>query len=302
VGSTPDYTILAPPRISSAKFAQILRQGSSPAYPEASTCYSAAVNAGVDPTVLLAVFRKESTYGRFGRAHDNRSWGNLRTSPNYPTVNGFVRYPSWTAGAADAARLLAIYGRNQIRAGKNTSTIQTMPYVWAPASDGNGPDRYGDQLAGWIAEWTGQPGSSAPAPGVGSGHTVAGTDSGAAVAERARKALRDVGVASSPDTYAFSRDDAVKIAERIYGFTGATLQRTNAIAIWQGKTVGDWVAAWLADAGQGLEPGQSRIDVGTFDEVFGAVGDAVRQGAVLLGIVAIIVLALYLIARQGLDL
>lgn len=163
MASTPDYTILHAPRITEAKFASILRAGNSPAYPDAPACYRACVSRGVDPAVLLAIFRKESSFGRAGRARTSRSWGNLRRSPDYPTVNGFVNYPSWSAGASDAARLLAIYGRNQIRKGKNTSTVQTMPYVWAPASDGNGPDRYGDQLAKWIHDWTGQAGDVAGA-------------------------------------------------------------------------------------------------------------------------------------------
>lgn len=179
MASTPDYTILSSPRITEARFTAILRDAGSPSASSAAACYRAFVSAGVDPAVGLAVFRKESTYGKFGRANGNRSWGNLRTSPHYPTVGGFVRYPSWSAGAADCARLLAIYGRNQIRPNKVTSTVQTMPYVWAPAKDGNGPDRYGDQLASWIQKWSGQPGNVSGAPagggGAGKGSTVAYT-------------------------------------------------------------------------------------------------------------------------------
>lgn len=167
MATTPDYAILARPRISLGLFTRILLGASSPAAPYAAACYAAAVGYGVDPAVLLAVFRKESSYGRAGVAIRSRSWGNLRRSPSYPTRDGFVYYPSWEAGARDAARLLAIYGRNAIRPGVRTSTVQTMPYVWAPTADGNAPDGYGDSLARWIAEWIAadtRPPAPPPAP------------------------------------------------------------------------------------------------------------------------------------------
>ena len=164
-----DFTILAAPRISAAGFAAILAEHGSPAAPEAAACYAACVKAGVDPAVLLAVFAKESTYGKFGRAHTNRSWGNVRDPDRdgrpFPIDDkGFRRYPTWTAGAADAARLLAIYGANKIRPGHDTSTVQRFPYVWAPAADGNAPDRYGDFLARMVSAWSSvyRPGAQRP--------------------------------------------------------------------------------------------------------------------------------------------
>lgn len=148
-----DYAILAPPRIRAATFARILRDAGSPAAASAAASYAAIVAAGVDPALELAVFQHESTYGRAGIAKVNRSWGNLRRSPSYPTVSGFVRYPTWQAGAADCARLLAVYGRNQIRPGTKTSTAQTFPFVWAPTADGNAPDRYGDAIVAAITRY-----------------------------------------------------------------------------------------------------------------------------------------------------
>lgn len=148
MASTPDYAILAPPRISREGFVRILSQAGSPAAPIAGEAYDAAVVAGVDPAVLLAVYRKESSYGKAGRAVRNRSWGNIKGPPADDA--GFRVYPDWLSGARDAVRLLGIYGRNAIRPGTRTDTVQTMPYVWAP---GPGADLYGDQLAAWITEW-----------------------------------------------------------------------------------------------------------------------------------------------------
>lgn len=141
-----DFSIMSAPRISAHTFAVILERGSSPAAPEAAACYAAAVALGVDPAVLLAVFQHESSYGRAGVAASSHSWGNLRTSPSYPSVDGFARYPTWTAGAADTARLLRVYGLNRIRPGTVTSSCLTFPFVWAPAADHNKPAAYGAAL------------------------------------------------------------------------------------------------------------------------------------------------------------
>lgn len=154
MSSTPDYTILADPRISVDHFTHVLRAAGSPAAGEAAACYRAIAARGVDPTVALAIFRKESTYGLFGRAHRNRSWGNLRAGPPHDD-SAFTIYPTWTHGAADAARLLAVYGHNAIRPGTRTDTVQRLPFVWAPAADHNAPDAYGDALARWITGWIG---------------------------------------------------------------------------------------------------------------------------------------------------
>jgi hypothetical protein len=169
VATSPDYPVLGRPRISLPGFAAVLRSNGSPAAAEASAEYNAIAAAGVDPAVALAIFRKESTFGKFGRANRNRSWGNIRGGTAYPLDDSRFRiYPSWTAGAADIGRLLAIYGANRIRAGTKTDTVQTLPYVWAPSSDGNAPDAYGDSLARWIGEWS----AKYPASGSGSGATV----------------------------------------------------------------------------------------------------------------------------------
>jgi hypothetical protein len=150
----PDYPILAKPRITAAGFKSVLTANGSPSAPESAACYKAFVDAGVDPAVGLAIFRKESTFGKYGRAKPNRSWGNIRGGSHFHLDDKhFRQYPSWTAGAKDAAQLLVVYGHDQIKPGKKTSTVQTFPFVWAPSSDGNAPDAYGDKLARWIGEW-----------------------------------------------------------------------------------------------------------------------------------------------------
>lgn len=148
-----DFTILARPRISLGTFTRILTAAHSPAAPVAAECWAGIVAHGVDPALALAVFQHETSYGTRGIGPSTRNWGALRRSPHYPSPSGFVRYPSWPAGARDAARLLAIYGADQIRPGRKTSTAQTFPFVWAPASDGNAPDRYGDAIVAAITRY-----------------------------------------------------------------------------------------------------------------------------------------------------
>ena len=141
-----DFAILAKPRIHRSTFTRILREAKSPAAPVAHEAWAAIVAHGVDPALALAVFQHESSYGKAGAAVSRRNWGNLRRSPKFKDDGRFVVYPSWTAGAGDAARLLAIYGRDQIRPGKRTSTARTFPFVWAPSADGNRPARYGQAI------------------------------------------------------------------------------------------------------------------------------------------------------------
>jgi hypothetical protein len=141
-----DFKILSAPRISIDTFTVILTRGGSPAAPVAAQCYRSIVKRGVDPALALAVFEHESSFGRLGAANPRRNWGNLRRSPYFKSDGRFVVYPSWSAGAADAARLLSIYGRNAIRRGVVTDSARTFPHVWAPSADGNRPKQYGEAI------------------------------------------------------------------------------------------------------------------------------------------------------------
>ena len=146
-----DYRIRSVPRISSDTFHAILHDVGSPAAVVGEAAYIRIAARGVDPVLALAIFEHESTYGRYGAAVSRHSWGNLRTSPDYPSRGGFVAYPTWVDGADDAARLLAgpLYGGSAAYA-----TARTFPARWAPAGDGqNNPATYGSALVGAIARY-----------------------------------------------------------------------------------------------------------------------------------------------------
>lgn len=140
-----DYSILDKvPRISFLTFAQILHNAHSPAYPEALECWKAITKRGVDPALALAQFKQESSFGTAGIAVNTHSWGNIRRSGN------FVSYRNWESGAADYADLIS----GPLYAGNNQyNSARKMPFRWAPASDGNNPTNYGNNLVAFIAQF-----------------------------------------------------------------------------------------------------------------------------------------------------
>lgn len=281
MATSPDFTILASPRVSVPTFAGILSSGHSPAAPEAVTCYRAIAAYGVDPAVALAVFRKESTFGRFGKAAGNRSWGNIRNHDG-----SFRRYASWTAGAADVGRLLALYGSNQIRKGVKTDTVQTMPYVWAPSSDGNAPDAYGDSLARWIAQWSGQAGSAGSTGGTSSSPPAGQSTGFITPSDLADKlaALLHVG-----------RDDLLTAEQAA---TAAKWLSDNGYydeAEARTELTGNTLNAWAEHhrAGGPLDPIANAIA-----GVGAAIGDALIHFVILLGILALLGMGVWLIATS----
>lgn len=68
---------LTPPRITAARFKQLLQTKNSPAVPESDLVYNVLVREGVDPSFALAQFRVESQYGTAGYAKVTGSWGNM---------------------------------------------------------------------------------------------------------------------------------------------------------------------------------------------------------------------------------
>lgn len=144
-----DYLVVrAAPDIDAGRFAALLRQGDSPAAPEAAGIHGALTRRWISPLFALAVFQHESRFGREGicARHDTRSLGNVR-SPHNPEHGGrviqtergpFAAYPTWEAGARDWADRL----RGPRYAGAGLVTVRQILPVYAPASDGNRPEAY----------------------------------------------------------------------------------------------------------------------------------------------------------------
>jgi hypothetical protein len=157
-----DFPILGAPSISLSTFRSVLTGAGSPAAPEAIGMYDAAIQYGVDPAVLLAVFQHESGFGKAGIAVGRQNGFGSRyfgdTAEGGTNAGGWYRFPTWTAGAQYTARLLGgpMYGGSGAY-----STARTFPNRYAPSSDGNNPSSYGASVAGAIAGWSGKGGALA---------------------------------------------------------------------------------------------------------------------------------------------
>ncbi len=155
LGASPaaraELPLSSPPRISAATFARVLADAGSPAASEAAACYRAAVAHGIDPAVLLAVFRHESQHGTDPRAvtiRAGKNWGALRSGGwAYKVANGFAWYRTWADGADACAALLARY------VGRGLTTVEAAIPVYAPSSDHNTPAAYIAAVRADVARW-----------------------------------------------------------------------------------------------------------------------------------------------------
>jgi hypothetical protein len=149
-----DYPVKGPPTIDLRTFQAILTAAHSPAAGEAPAIYTAAMRYGVDPAVLLAIAQHESGYGSKGIAVGRHNMFGDRYyagTAAFGAVNrgGWAAFPTYAAGAAYTASLLAAHG----------GTARSFPSWYAPASDGNKPAAYGLAIVNNINRWRG----SAPA-------------------------------------------------------------------------------------------------------------------------------------------
>ena len=91
---------------------------------------------GIDPAVVMAIFRHESVFGTLGIAQLTHSVGNIRPLAGQPALEGYRLYSSWQDGVDDCYRLLESYARN------GAATIPQAIPVWAPPADNNDDSAY----------------------------------------------------------------------------------------------------------------------------------------------------------------
>ncbi|MDQ2805689.1 MAG: glycosyl hydrolase, partial [Chloroflexota bacterium] len=166
----PDYPINSVPTISPAVFAGVLQHHNSPALQEADalTYYRAAQDRGINPAVALAFFEHENQCGTWQPIAQAKNWGNLRPRNDgtigravrkapFPDVGLFRVYDRFLDGLLDWCDLM-----HDVYAG---NTIRQMLKRYAPAADGNVPEKYAAIVLGRIAEWDQASGDFTP-PGV----------------------------------------------------------------------------------------------------------------------------------------
>jgi len=123
-------SVLGGPSLSADFINQVLASASSPAAGTGQALYDLSVESGIDDAYALAVFQKESSFGRYGAGFDDHALGNI-VCAGYPTCNGRFRwYPSWLAGYEDFYQLIS---REYVSRG--CSTVETITPVYAPSSE-----------------------------------------------------------------------------------------------------------------------------------------------------------------------
>lgn len=133
-----DMAIKGAPTSTVEQIQAFLEQSNSPAAREqgfAKNLYEACTKRGIDPSVALGFFLVESTMGRFGRGHNNKSLGNIRgRSPESGQTDGqFRRYATWSEGARDWARLIDEAYVNK----RGHQTLSQVVRVYCPGSEGS---------------------------------------------------------------------------------------------------------------------------------------------------------------------
>ncbi|MFA6023291.1 MAG: hypothetical protein WC781_04340 [Candidatus Pacearchaeota archaeon] len=141
--------------ISKEKIEEILKSAKSPAVGNAQDFITLGEQYGIDPTIALAFFMKESTLGSNPRADitiNTKSIGNIRYLPDCPTgenYRGFCKYISWKQGIEYWYKLIS--GEKYI--GNGLDTVEKIVEKYAPADDGNDIDEYVHKVRGWVKEW-----------------------------------------------------------------------------------------------------------------------------------------------------
>lgn len=145
-----DLTFVSPPRISRAQFIRVLARAKSPAAKEADRCYQICVDAGLDPAIALAFFRKESSYGTEGKARKTINWGNLRKGQGHQLRNadGWAWYATWADSLADWCALIT-----SRYVGRGLSLLGPALLDYAPESDGNNPVAYAALVRELVGIW-----------------------------------------------------------------------------------------------------------------------------------------------------
>jgi hypothetical protein len=134
--SVSGTSVVGGPSLSADLINHVLASAGSPAAGTGQALYDLSVQSGIDDAYALAVFQKESSFGRYGAGFDDHALGNI-VCAGYPTCHGrFRMYPSWEAGYADFYQLI----RGEYVA-RGLSTIETITPVYAPSSE-NDPGLY----------------------------------------------------------------------------------------------------------------------------------------------------------------
>jgi hypothetical protein len=125
-----ETSVLGGPSLSPNLINQVLSVAGSPAAGTGQALYDLSRESGIDDAYALAVFEKESSFGKYGAGFENHALGNI-VCAGYPTCNGRFRwYSSWQDGYQDFYRLIS-----QEYVARGLTTVETITPVYAPSSE-----------------------------------------------------------------------------------------------------------------------------------------------------------------------
>jgi hypothetical protein len=123
-------SVVGGPSLSPDFLNQTLALASSPAAGTGQALYDLSRQYQIDDAYALAVFEKESSFGKYGAGFENHALGNI-VCAGYPTCNGrFRSYASWSAGYDDFYRLITTEYVT-----RGLSSVETITPVYAPSSE-----------------------------------------------------------------------------------------------------------------------------------------------------------------------
>ena len=126
----PGTSVVGGPSLSPGFINQTLASASSPAAGTGQDLYDLSKQYHIDDAYALAVFEKESSFGKYGAGFEDHALGNI-VCAGYPTCNGRCRsYASWSAGYADFYQLITTE-----YVARGLSTVETITPVYAPSSE-----------------------------------------------------------------------------------------------------------------------------------------------------------------------
>lgn len=128
--SASTMAVTATPTVTATFIDDVLCKASSPACGTGNALYDGGIQYGIDPVYALAFFRHESSYGKYGIAHDNKGLGNIRCTDGYVCKSGFRAYSSWQAGYDDWYSLIRYYVDKW-----HKTTIDAIIPTYAPSSE-----------------------------------------------------------------------------------------------------------------------------------------------------------------------
>jgi hypothetical protein len=123
-------SVVGGPSLSADFINQTLASAGSPAAGTGQGLSDLSRQYQIDDAYALAVFEKESSFGRYGAGFEDHALGNI-VCAGYLTCNGrFRSYPRWEVGYDDFYRLIT---REYVARGLDT--VETITPVYAPSSE-----------------------------------------------------------------------------------------------------------------------------------------------------------------------